>query len=144
MSKITEDADRLINYVNTAKKAGAEAAQGKTNPLPTIGIFIDGFPEWTADDGLEETGHISQYKGMAYQCINAIQRYDNYAPDIATNNYNPYPTPDADGIYPYVYGMGVSIGMKERYNGIVYRAIQAMTKQINPPSDLPAIFVREG
>lgn len=140
MSKILDDADRLINYVSEAKKAGAEAAQGKTNPPATIGIFTDNFPEWVADDGMEETGHISRYNGMAYQCINAIQRYEHYAPDIATNNYNPYPAPDADGIFPYVYGMGVSIGMREKYNGIVYTAIQAMTKQINPPSDLPAIF----
>ena len=144
MSKIIEDADKLINYVSSAIQAGAETAQGKTNPPPTIGIFTDSFPEWTADNGMEETGHISKYKGMAYQCINAIQRYEHYAPDIATNNYNPYPEPDADGVFPYVYGMGVSIGMKERYNGIVYVAIQAMTKQINPPSDLPAIFVKEG
>ena len=144
MSKIIEDADKLINYVSSAIQAGAETAQGKTNPPPTIGIFTDSFPEWTADNGTEETGHISKYKGMAYQCINAIQRFEHYAPDIATNNYNPYPAPDADGIFPYVYGMGVSIGMKERYNGIVYVAIQAMTKQINPPSDLPAIFVKEG
>lgn len=144
MSKILDDAERLINYVNEAKKAGAEAAQGKTNPPPTIGILADNFPEWKADNGLEATGHISKYKGMAYQCINAIQRYEHYAPDVATNNYNPYPAPDADGIFPYVYGMGVSIGMKERYNGEIYRAIQAMTKQINPPSELPAIFVKEG
>lgn len=144
MSKILDDAERLINYVNEAKKAGAEAAQGKTNPPPTIGIFADNFPEWKADNGLEETGHISKYKGMAYQCINAIQRYEHYAPDVATNNYNPFPAPDADGIFPYVYGMGVSIGMKERYNGEIYRAIQAMTKQVNLPSELPAIFVKEG
>lgn len=144
MSKILDDAERLIKYVNEAKKAGAEAAQGKTNPPPTIGIFADNFPEWKADNGLEATGHISKYKGMAYQCINAIQRYEHYAPDVATNNYNPYPAPDADGIFPYVYGMGVSIGMKEKYNGEIYRAIQAMTKQINPPSELPAIFVKEG
>ena len=56
MSKILDDAERLINYVNEAKKAGAEAAQGKTNPPPTIGIFADNFPKWKADNGLEETG----------------------------------------------------------------------------------------
>ena len=45
MSKIIEDADKLINYVSSAIQAGAETAQGKTNPPPTIGIFTDSFPE---------------------------------------------------------------------------------------------------
>lgn len=53
---------------------------------------------------------------------------------------SPTPDPDKDGVFPYVYGMGVKVGMKEKYNGVVYVAIQAMTKQINPPSELPAIF----
>ncbi len=45
----------------------------------------------------------------------------------------------------YVYGMGVKIGMRERDpNGNVYVAIQAMTKQLNPPSELEAIFKVEG
>lgn len=79
------------------------------------------------------------------ESINPIQRYAHYTPDVATNNYNPYPEPDADGVYPYVYGMGVKIGMRERDpNGKVYVAIQAMTKQLNPPSELAAIFQIEG
>lgn len=135
-----DDANNLINYVNNIKTAGANIVQGTSNPDPEIGYFSDGYPEWVADDGLEETNHISRYNGVVYQCINAIQRYAHYAPDIATNNYNPYPEPDKDGVFPYVYGMGVKVGMKEKYNGVVYVAIQAMTKQINPPSELPAIF----
>lgn len=135
-----DDANNLINYVNNIKTAGANIAQGTANPDPEIGYFSDGYPECVADNGLEETNHIRRYNGVVYQCINAIQRYAHYAPDIATNNYNPYPEPDKDGVYPYVYGMGVKVGMKEKYNGITYVAIQAMTKQINPPSELPAIF----
>ena len=135
-----DDANNLINYVNNIKTAGANIAQGTANPDPEIGYFSDAYPEWVADNGLEETNHISRYNGVVYQCINAIQRYAHYAPDIATNNYNPYPEPDKDGVYPYVYGMGVKVGMKEKYNGVVYVAIQAMVKQINPPSELPAIF----
>ena len=140
MSEIIDNANKLIDYVNAVKAAGANIAQGTANPDPEIGYFSDGYPEWVADNGLEETNHISRYKGVVYQCINAIQRYAHYAPDIATNNYNPYPEPDAEGVFPYVYGMGVKIGMKERYDGKVYQAIQAMVKQLNPPSELPAIF----
>ncbi len=117
MSKIIEDADKLINYVSSAIQAGAETAQGKTDPPPTIGIFTDSFPEWTADNGAEETGHISKYKGMAYQCINAIQRFEHYAPDIATNNYNPYPAPDAEGVIPIC----VWNGSKHWYEGKIQR-----------------------
>lgn len=90
---------------------------------------------------MKKTGHLSRYKGIVYKCINDIYRYETYAPDLATNNYNPYPEPDSDGVFPYVYGMGIEIGMKIKGNdGNIYEAIQAMTKQINPPEELPAIF----
>ena len=135
-----DDANDLINYVNNIKTAGANIVKGTSDPDPEIGYFFNAYPEWVADGGLEETNHISRYNGVVYQCINSIQRYAHYTPDVATNNYNPYPEPDKDGVYPYVYGMGVKAGMKEKYNGVVYVAIQAMTKQINPPSELPAIF----
>lgn len=140
MSEIIDNANKLIDYVANIKTVGANIVQGTANPDPEIAYFADGYPEWVADNGLEETNHISRYKGVVYQCINAIQRYAHYTPDVATNNYNPYPEPDKDGVFPYVYGMGVKVGMKEKYNGVVYVAIQAMTKQINPPSELPAIF----
>ena len=129
------------------KQTGASATQEQANPPADIGIFADGYPEWVQDDGLEELYHISYYPKtrIVYQCINPIQRFAQYTPDVATNNYNPYPEPDADGVFPYVYGMGVKIGMRERDpNGKVYVAIQAMTKQLNPPSELAAIFQIEG
>lgn len=138
-----DDAQNLIDYVQQIKTAGADAVQGNTEPPADIGIFVDGYPEWVADDGLEELNHISYYPktGMVYQCINPIQRFAHYTPDVATNNYNPYPAPDKHGIIPYVYGMGAKIGMKERDpNGKVYIAIQRIVKQLNPPSELPAIF----
>ena len=142
-----EDAERLIEHVKQIKQTGASATQEQANPPADIGIFADGYPEWVQDDGLEELYHISYYPKtrIVYQCINPIQRFAQYTPDVATNNYNPYPEPDEDGVFPYVYGMGVKIGMRERDpNGNVYVAIQAMTKQLNPPSELAAIFQIEG
>lgn len=120
-----EDAERLIAHVKQIKQTEASATQEQANPPADIGIFADGYPEWVQDDGLEELYHISYYPktGIVY----------------------PYPAPDADGVFPYVYGMGVKIGMRERDpNGKVYVAIQAMTKQLNPPSELSAIFQIEG
>ena len=74
------------------------------------------------------------------------QKAVEYAPDIATNNYNPYPEPDADGVYPYVYGMGVIKGMRVREDGVVYCCIletESPYKLIYPPSAVPALFTAE-
>ena len=64
MSEIIDNANKLIDYVKSVKTAGADMTQGIANPDPEIGYFGEGYPEWVADDGLEETNHISRYKGV--------------------------------------------------------------------------------
>ena len=65
----------------------------------------------------------------------------------ATNNYNPYPEPDADGVYPYIYGMGVKKDMLVRDDGAVYRCIlntgEGDYKLLYAPSTVPALFTKE-
>ncbi len=73
--------------------------------------------------------------------------YPQWAPDIATNNYNPYPEPDADGVYPYIYGMGIKKDMLVRDDGVVYRCIlntgEGDYKLLYAPSTVPALFTKE-
>lgn len=125
---------------NRVLSAGAEMALCAEVLPATAGIFTECFERWQPDGEIQKKGDVLQYQGMTYQCINDIQRFENFSPDIATNNYNPYPKPDENGIFHYVYGMGVSVGMLVRENDKIYKAVQNMTKQINPPSALPAIF----
>lgn len=79
---------------------------------------------------------------MAYVCIAAIQRYANYAPDVATNNYCPYPEPDEYGVYPYAYGMLVWPDMRVRDGEVVYKCIlpDGTYKLVYSPSQVPSVF----
>lgn len=56
--------------------------------------------------------------------------------------YGARPSPDAEGIYPYVYNMKVEVGMKVRSekDGNVYIAIQPADPLLYDPADVSAIF----
>ena len=143
---IQEDGQKLVDYVGRVVKAGANQAQSAASQAD-MGIFRPGYPQWVPDGGTEAVGHMCQYQGMAYRCIVDTQRIEVYAPDIATNNYNPYPEPDADGVFPYVYGMGIKKDMLVRDDGAVYRCIlntgEGDYKLLYAPSAVPALFTKE-
>lgn len=135
------------------QKAGVAAVQMAVSAgvdlTESISVFKKAYPEWTADGGTEEVNHITYYPktDMAYICIGAAQRIAVYAPDLATNNYCPYPEADEEGVYPYVYGMQVWGGMKVRYEGTVYNCILAegsKTKLVYTPDQVPSVFTAEG
>lgn len=149
---VLNDANAVINKFKSMQKAGAEtvqaAADNGAEMAKQVAVFSDGYPEWVADGGMEETGHISFYPktGMAYMCANSIQRFEHYTPDVATNNYNPYPVPDENGVYPYVCGMTVWKDMLVRdTDEIIYRCIlsSGTYKLIYEPKDVPSIFELE-
>ena len=136
-----------------AQKAGATAMQmavkAGADVTEQISVFKKAYPEWMADGGTEEVDHISYYPktDMVYICIGAAQRIAVYAPDLATNNYCPYPEPDENGVYPYIYGMLVWGGMKVKYEGTEYRCILAdgsKYKLVYTPDAVPSVFTKEG
>ena len=135
------------------QKAGATAMQmavkAGADVTEQISVFKKAYPEWMADGGTEEVDHITYYPktDMVYICIGAAQRIAVYAPDLATNNYCPYPEPDENGVYPYIYGMLVWGGMKVRYEGAIYRCILAdgsKYKLVYTPDAVPSVFTKEG
>lgn len=112
---------------------------------PQVGKFAKHYPVWLPDEGMEEVNSIKYYPatGMAYCCIAAIQRFSHYTPDVATNNYCPYPAPDVEGIYPYVYGMLVWPGMEVRDSGgDIYTCIltEGTYKLVYEPKDVASVF----
>lgn len=136
-----------------AQKAGMAAVQmavsAGVDMAESIAIFKKAYPEWLADGGTETVNHITYYPktDMAYICIAEAQRIAVYAPDLATNNYCPYPEADENGVYPYVYGMQVWGGMKVRYEGTEYRCILAdgsKYKLTYTPDQVPSVFTAEG
>lgn len=149
---VLSDANAVINKFTSMRRAGAETVQAAANSgaevAQKVAVFAEGYPEWVADGGLEEAGHISFYPGtgMAYMCANAIQRFEHYTPDVATNNYNPYPEPNDAGVYPYVWGMTVWTDMLVRdTDGTIYRCIlpSGTYKLVYEPKDVPSIFELE-
>lgn len=129
--------------IQIATRAGADMTQ-------QIGKFAKHYPVWLADGGDEENGSIKYYPktGMAYICNAAtkITRLEIWAPDKATNEYCPYPEPDKDGVYPYVYGMLVWPGMRVRdAEGFIYECIlpEGTYKLVYEPGAVPSILTKE-
>lgn len=144
LSRILKDAVAIGEYAKLLKRNGKEAIEMDVELSPSIGIFTEAFPEWKADDRMQTTGSICKYKGIAYQCKKEIQRSREMSPDKAADYYHPFPEPDKDGNYPYVYGMKVREGMRIKDpNGKKYKAMESIEKMQNPPSEMTEVF-REG
>lgn len=147
MSEILENRDIVISHIQTLKTQGAELteaiAAAQADVPATAGTFAEGWKEWTADGETAAAKSLWLYKGTGYQARTAIQKIDNYAPDLATNNYAVRPIPDAKGIYPAVLNMDVSIGMKLRdaEDGKVYECYaNPITSLQWQPHEVPSSF----
>lgn len=154
---ILDDAAKVVAKFESTKNAGAKTVQiamssslDPTNDAELISCvanFSNKYPEWVADDGLEEANRVKYYPGtkMAYIYIAQINRYSHYTPDVATNNYCPFPEPNSEGIYPYVYGMLVWPGMKVQYDGTNYVCIlpSGTHKLVHTPAEAVSVFEKE-
>lgn len=154
---VLDDAKFAVAKINAMKSNGAtsikSAISAGVNPTEDaelascVATFTQGYPEWVADEGIEPLYSVKYYPAtkMAYICIALINRYAHYTPDVATNNYCPFPEPDADGIYPYVYGMLVWPGMKLAYEGATYKCIlpAGTYKLVYTPDTVPSVLVKE-
>lgn len=146
---LTEEMAEKDTELAELGKAGAAAVQIALRAgaaiTPQVGQFAKHYPLWLADGGTEEANSIKYYPktGMAYCCIAAIQRFPQYTPDTATNNYCPYPAADKDGVYPYVYGMLVWTGMEVRDSrGDIYTCIlpEGTYKLVYEPKEAASVF----
>lgn len=127
----------LTEGVRLVTESGAE-------PAATVGVLVDGFPAWEPDKAyaLNEVFAYDGKVGFARQALTSSSVY----PPFSTGTealYGVRPAPDADGVYPYVYNMAVTVGMRVRDNDIVYRCIQAANPLLYAPGDVPALFTRE-
>ncbi|WP_419491168.1 carbohydrate-binding protein [Anaerotruncus massiliensis (ex Liu et al. 2021)] len=143
-----KDAAAVVNYIGRLVTAGAAMARDFADPKETAlpaaaGIFAGQYREWKPGEDYA-AGEPVQYKGAAYQVQQPVAAaLESQAPDMPglLALYTPYPAPDRRGHYPYTYGMHVEAGMIEiDPSGGRYRAISGMATQLNPPSELPAIF----
>ena len=127
----------LAEGARMVKEAGAE-------PAATAGVLVDGFPAWEPDKAyvLNEVFRYDGKVGFARQAFTSSSVY----PPFSTGTealYGVRPAPDEDGIYPYVYNMAVSVGMRVSNNGKTYKCIQAANPLLYAPETVPALFTLE-
>lgn len=121
---------------------GARMAQASgAEPAATVGVLADGFPAWEPDKAykLNEIFVYDGKVGFARQAFTSSSVY----PPFSTGTealYGVRPAPDEDGIYPYVYNMAVSVGMRVSNNGKTYKCIQAANPLLYAPEDAPSLF----
>ena len=118
-----EEKDIIIDRMNAA---GAEAMQNlNADPPVRAGVFTYG--EWQPDTQYKQYA-LFTYQGNAGFVRQAHTSLAVYPPfSVGTEAlYGARPSPDTEGIYPYVYNMKVEVGMKVRSekDGNVYIAIQ--------------------
>lgn len=127
----------LAEGVRMVHESGAE-------PAATAGVLVDGFPAWEPDKAyaLNEVFAYDGKVGFARQALTSLSVY----PPFSTGTealYGVRPAPDADGVYPYVYNMAVSVGMRVKDGGKTYVCIQAANPLLYAPGDVPALFTQE-
>ena len=122
-------------------------------PMADVGVFASGVDEWKA--GVEyKLNDLFTYQGnMGYVKQPTLTSLGVYPPfSVGTEAlYGARPKPDADGVYPYVYNMGIYEGMLVRDDdGVLYRSItgtqERPTELLYHPKYVPTLLekVEEG
>lgn len=128
-------------------KAYCEATSNA--PMADVGVFVGGVEEWKPDTEYK-LNDLFSYKGnMGYVKQPTLTSLDIYPPFSTGTEalYGARPKSDADGVYPYVYNMGIYEGMLVRDDdGFVYRSItgtqERPTELLYHPKDVPALLVK--
>ena len=139
-----EEKDITIGRMNTA---GAEIVQTSAKssgiePSANAGVFT--YDEWRENIEYEQYDMFT-YKGNAYFAKQKFTSSSAYPPDALGVEalYGIRPSPDAEGVYPYMRNMAVTIGMKVRSakDGNVYVCYANATNTlVYDPVDAPALF----
>lgn len=131
-----------VNKINRMNTVGAEAMQSlNADPPVSAGVFT--YDEWQPDMQYEQYA-LFTYQGNAGFVRQAHTSLAVYPPFSTGTEalYGARPSPDVNGIYPYVYNMKVEVGMKVRSekDGNIYTAIQVADPLLYDPADAVSIF----
>lgn len=146
---VIEDANKLIGYIENLVSVGADilVKNPVESPDPSVGMFVKGFLEWEPNKEYKK-GDLFSYNGSCgYIKQPSLTSMEIYPPFSTGTEalYGVRPEPDLDGVYPYVYNMGVYEGMLVRgNNGKVYKSKtgtkEKLTEILYAPEDIPALF----
>lgn len=125
----------------------AYCAATSNPPMADSGVFASGVKEWKPDTEYKLNDLFSYEGNMGYVKQPTLTSLDIYPPFSAGTEalYGARPKPYADGIYPYVYNMGIYEGMLVRDDdGVLYRSItgtqEKPTELLYHPKDVPAMM----
>lgn len=147
-------ADNLTKENLTMANAGimrvkAYCSATSNPPMADSGVFASGVEEWKPDTEYKLNDLFSYDGNMGYVKQPTLTSQELYPPfSVGTEAlYGARPKPDTDGIYPYVYNMGIYEGMLVRDDdGFVYRSItgtqERPTELLYHPKDVPALLVK--
>ena len=144
MGKYQDWAEKRALEIDRIRDEGCAMAQNAASltPSATVGILTDGFPAWTPGETYTQ-GQLFRYDGktgfVRQPSVTAMEHQPPFSPGMESV-YGVRPKPDIDGIYPYIYNMAASVGMRVREENNVYYCYNAIDVMIYPPSALPAHF----
>lgn len=133
-----------IDRMNYAGAQAMHAAMQALNTEPPVSAGVFTYPEWQPNTPYKQYD-LFTYNGVAgFVRAAAVNSLDIYPPfSVGTEAlYGARPAPDAEGIYPYIYNMRVTVGMRVRSekDGNVYLAINEADPLLYDPVDVPSIF----
>lgn len=138
-----EEKDITIDRMNSAGAQAMQAAMQALDSEPPVSAGVFTYPEWQPNTAYKQYD-LFTYNGNAGFVRQAHTSLAVYPPgSVGTESlYGARPSPDIDGIYPYVYNMKVEVDMKVRSekDGNVYIAIQPADPLLYDPVDAVSIF----
>lgn len=130
--------DAILTEAVTTAQAATEA------PSATVGVLSDGIPAWKPGKTYEKQYTLFTHDGkVGFTRQPNLTAQAHYPPfSIGTESlYGVRSVPDENGVYPYIYNMAASVGMKVSDGDMVYECIQAIDPMLHPPGAIPAHFV---
>ena len=113
--------------------------------VATAGLFAPALDAWTPGTAYAKN-RVFTHNGAVYFTRQAVTAMAHQQPGSTGMEaiYGVRPIPDADGVYPYVYNMAATVGMRVREGDAVYVCKQAIDPMLWPPSQVAAHFDLEG
>lgn len=130
--------------ISALAAAGAAQIAGQ-EPVATAGLFAPALDAWTPGTAYAKN-RVFTHNGAVYFTRQAVTAMAHQQPGSTGMEaiYGVRPIPDADGVYPYVYNMAATVGMRVREGDAVYVCKQAIDPMLWPPSQVAAHFDLEG
>lgn len=142
------ESDKAQGEITALAKAGAAQVQAYcadtgNPPKEDSGIFVNGVDAWEPGKTYE-VNDLFAYDGKMGFVRQAHTAQEAWIPFTQGTEslYGARPSPDADGVYPYVYNMAASVGMqvKDPDDGLVYTCVQQISNMLYKPHEIQAHF----